>query len=238
MTVDIMAIGVHPDDIELGCAGTILHQARLGHSTAIVDLTEGELGTRGSAAARLIEARDAANILGVTHRDNMGFEDGFFSNDKAHQLELIKYIRLRKPSIILANAIYDRHPDHGRAAQLIADAAFLAGLSKIETTYNGQVQAAHRPRTVLHYVQSLDTHPQLAIDVTAYFETKIKSILAYKTQFYNPDHIGTDTFISSPEFLEFVRARASHYGVPIGVRYAEAYTVGRHVGVADLMAIY
>lgn len=236
-TVDILAIGVHPDDVELGCAGTIMKHIQLGYSVAIVDLTRGELGTRGDVATRLKEANSAASIMGVTTRENLGFEDGFFQNDKGHQLELIKVIRHFKPSIILTNAKYDRHPDHGRSAELTRDAAFLAGLSKIETSWGGSIQLPHRPKAVYHYLQAIHAEPDLVVDITPFFEVKMKAILAFQSQFFNPDSQEPSTFISSPEFMELVKARAVHFGVPVGAKFAEAFQVNRTPGIPDLVSL-
>ena len=235
--VDILAIGAHPDDVELSCSGTLLAHIAKEHTAAIVDLTHGELGTRGDATTRLAEANAAAAILGVSHRINLGFKDGFFQNDEWHQRELIKAIRHFQPDIILANAVYDRHPDHGRAAQLIRDAAFLSGLSKVETVWEGQVQNAHRPKAVYHYIQSLDAKADFAIDITAFMEKKMESIYAYKSQFFDANSTEQNTFISSPEFLEFVKSRASNLGVPIGVRYAEGFTANKLIGVNSLFSL-
>lgn len=234
MKLDILAIGAHPDDVELGCAGTLLSHIARGKKAGILDLTRGELGTRGTAATRQQEAAAAAAILGVSVRDNAGFGDGFFPNDKAHQLELICYIRQYQPDIILTNAITDRHPDHGRSAALTEDAVFLSGLTKVETRLNGQLQAPFRPRAVYHYIQALDITPDIAVDITPYYDTKIEAVMAYKTQFYDPNSTEPETFISKPEFLELIKGRASHFGAPIGVRFAEAYTSKRLIGVRDL----
>jgi bacillithiol biosynthesis deacetylase BshB1 len=238
MKLDILAIGAHPDDVELSCAGTLLSQIDKGFKVGILDLTHGELGTRGTGEIRLKEAEEAARILGVSVRENAGFADGFFENDKAHQIELIKYIRKYQPDVILTNAVHDRHPDHGRAAQLTIDAAFLSGLTKIETTLDGKPQVAFRPRAVYHYIQSLDIPPVFAIDITPYFDKKVEAIRAYKSQFHDPDSQEPETFISSPEFLEFSQSRASHFGVPIGVRYAEGFTTKRLIGVRSLNDIF
>lgn len=235
--VNILAIGAHPDDVELSCAGTLMAHIAQGHTAAIVDLTNGELGTRGDAVTRLAEAKAAANILGVEHRVNLGFRDGFFQNDEWHQREVIKAIRLYQPDIILANAVYDRHPDHGRAALLIRDAAFLTGLPKIETKWDGEVQTAHRPKALYHYIQSLDAKADFLIDISAYMDKKMESILAYKSQFFDPNSKAQNTFISSPEFLEFVKSRASNFGVPIGVRYAEGFTANKLIGVNSLFSL-
>jgi bacillithiol biosynthesis deacetylase BshB1 len=237
MKLDILAIGVHPDDVELGCAGTLMKHIDQGYTVGIVDLTKGELGTRGTTATRKKEALDASKIMGVKVRENLGFRDGFFVNDEKHQRELIKVIRKYQPSIVISNAKYDRHPDHGRSAQLTYDACFLAGLSKVETTLNGKKQQAYRPKALYHYIQAIHAEPHFVVDVTSYFDRKLEAILAYKTQFYDPKSKEKNTFISSPEFLEFVRARASHFGVPIGVRYAEGFTANRIPGVNDIVSL-
>ncbi|MBL7800887.1 MAG: bacillithiol biosynthesis deacetylase BshB1 [Chitinophagales bacterium] len=235
--VNILAIGAHPDDVELSCSGTILAHIAQGYTAAIVDLTHGELGTRGDATTRLAEAKSAAAILGVAHRINLGFKDGFFQNDEWHQRELIKAIRHFQPDIVLANAVYDRHPDHGRAAQLIRDAAFLAGLPKVQTQWEGEEQVAHRPKALYHYIQSLDAKADFAVDISAYMDKKMESIYAYASQFFDPNSTEKNTFISSPEFLEFVKARASNFGVPIGVRYAEGFTANKLIGVNNLFSL-
>lgn len=238
MSLDILAIGVHPDDVELGCSGTILKQRALGNSVGILDLTLGELGTRGDAETRRRESLEAAKILGVDIRENIGLEDGFFRNDKASRLELIKVIRRYCPEVVFANAHYDRHPDHGRAAELIRDACFLAGLTKVETKWEGRTQTAFRPRAVYHYIQALSAEPDFVVDITPFFDTKMKSILAYRSQFFNSESKEPSTFISSPEFLEFTKARALHYGIPAGVTYAEAFTVNRTPCVRSVMELY
>ncbi|MBP7390206.1 MAG: bacillithiol biosynthesis deacetylase BshB1 [Chitinophagales bacterium] len=236
--LDILAIGVHPDDVELGCSGTLMKQISLGAQVGIVDLTRGELGTRGNVETRMKEVALSSEILGVTVRDNLGFEDGFFVNDKMHQLELIKVIRLYRPKVVITNAKYDRHPDHGRSAELTRDASFLSGLSRIETTMNGASQAAHRPAAVYHYLQALHAEPDFVVDITPYFDRKLQAILAFGSQFYNPESKEPATFISSPEFLEFVKARAVHFGVPVGAKYAEGFTVNRTLGVHDIMQLF
>ncbi len=237
MKLDILAIGVHPDDVELGCSGTLMKHIDLGYKVGIVDLTRGELGTRGTAEIRLQEVEAAAKILGVHVRENLGFEDGFFKDDKEHQIEVIKIIRKYQPSVIITNAKYDRHPDHGRAAQLTYNACFLAGLSKIETSLEGKQQTAFRPGALYNYIQAVHIDPDFVVDISDYFVRKLEAIGAYKSQFYNPASQSEEaqTFISSPSFLEFVKGRALHFGVPIGVQYAEAYTVNRTLGVKNLM---
>ncbi len=237
MKLDILAIGVHPDDVELGCSGTLMKHIDKGYKVGILDLTRGELGTRGTAATRLAEVDASTKILGVHVRENLGFEDGFFVNDKTHQLRLIQIIRKYQPNVIITNAKYDRHPDHGKSAQLTYDAAFLSGLSKIETSLNGVAQNAWRPQALYNYIQAIHIEPAFVVDVTDYFARKEEAIRAFKTQFHNPDSKEPATFISSPEFLDFVTARAVHYGVPIGVKYAEAFTVNRIPGVEDIMTL-
>lgn len=238
MKLDILAIGAHPDDVELGCAGTLLKHIEKGYKVGILDLTRGELGTRGDAKTRLKEVEDASRILGVHVRENLFFEDGFFCNDKAHQLALIRAIRKYQPSVVITNAKFDRHPDHGRSSVLTREACFLAGLKKIETECDGQLQEAFRPKAVYSYIQAMHIAPDFAVDVTAYFEKKLEAIRAFRSQFHNPDSSEPNTFISSPEFLEFVKARASHFGVPIGVKYAEAFTVYRYPGVDDIVQLF
>jgi N-acetylglucosamine malate deacetylase 1 len=239
MKLDILAIGVHPDDVELSCSGTLLKHIALGYKVGIADLTRGELGTRGSAEIRLQEVEASAKIMGVHVRQNLGFADGFFTDDKAHQLELIKVIRQYQPTIVITNSKHDRHPDHGRAAQLTYNACFLAGLSKIETTLNDQLQMAHRPTALYNYIQSLHTEPDFVVDISAHFEKKLEAIQAYKSQFHHDDANKNEaqTFISTPQFMEFVKARAIHFGTPIGVQYAEGFTVNRTLGVNNLMEL-
>jgi bacillithiol biosynthesis deacetylase BshB1 len=238
MKLDILAIAAHPDDAELGCGGTLMKHIDLGYRAGILDLTNGELGTRGTVADRKKEAAASSKILGLHARENLGFDDGFFVNDKKHQLELIKLIRNYQPAIIIANAKYDRHPDHGRSADLSRDAAFLSGLAKIKTKLNGINQKPWRPKSVYHYIQALHMEPQFVVDITGYYQRKLEAVLAFKSQFYNPDSGQPKTFISSPEFLKFVEARAMHFGVPIGVKYAEAFTVNRMIGVPDIVELF
>ena len=229
MKLDILAFGAHPDDVEISCAGTILKQMELGNSCGIIDLTQGELGTRGNGKLRLQEAENAKNILGIEARENLGFADGFFQNDKYHQLPIIEMIRKYRPEIVLANSIHDRHPDHGKGAKLVADACFLSGLIKIDTG-----QEAWRPKAIYHYIQDEFIHPDLTVDVTPYFDKKIESILAYSSQFYNPDSNEPDTPISGKDFLDFLRGRAMTYGRPIGAELAEGFTAARNIGVKNL----
>lgn len=233
MKLDILAFGAHPDDVEISASGTILKHIDLGYKCGIVDLTQGELGTRGSAELRLQEAEKSKGILGLEIRENLGFADGFFQNDKKRQLEIVKIIRKYQPEIVLANSVYDRHPDHGKGAKLVADACFLSGLIKIETG-----QDAWRPKAVYHYIQDEYIQPDLTIDITPYFDKKIESILAFSSQFYNPESEEPETPISSKAFLEFLKGRAAVVGRPIGVELAEGFTAARNVGVNDLFDVF
>ncbi len=237
MQIDLLAIGVHPDDVELACSGTLLRHIALGYRVGILDLTQGELGTRGSAELRLQEAADAAQLLGVAFRHNLKMADGFFRNDQAHQLQLIEAIRRYSPKIIICNAVSDRHPDHGRASQLVSEAAFYAGLRKIETTYQNEAQVCWRPQAIYHCIQDRWTKPDLVVDITPYAEQKIKAIMAFKSQFYSPDSKEPVTPISSPEFMEYVKGRMSEMGRLIGAHYGEGFTVERPAGVNDLFAL-
>lgn len=232
MTLDILAFGVHPDDIELGCAGTILAAIAEGKKVGIVDLTQGELGTRGTAETRKVEAENAAKVLGVAVRENLKMADGFFANDEAHQRKIIEVIRKYKPQIILSNAPEDRHPDHGRSSKLVSDAAFLSGLRKIETKdRDGNIQEQHRPAYVFHYLQDRFIQPNFAIDITAFHEKKLESILCYTTQFHSELSTEPQTYISSPQFLDTVKARAMMLGKRIGVMYAEGFISEKLLGV-------
>lgn len=242
MKLDILAIGVHPDDIELGCSGTILNEIRNGKTVGIIDLTQGELGTRGTVETRYAEAANAAQILGVSIRDNLKMRDGFFKNDEDHQLQLIRAIRKYQPEIILGNVLDDRHPDHGRAGRLIKDASYLSGLQKIITTDdNGEQQPKWRPKQVLHYLQDWYHEPDLLIDISEVFEIRMKSIEAYTTQFFSaqspsePD--APQTYISTPDFLDSVIARARIFGKRIGVKYAEGFISEKSIGIRSLDAL-
>ncbi len=229
MKLDILAFGAHPDDVEISAAGTILKHIELGYKCGVVDLTQGELGTRGTGELRLQEAERAKTILGLSARENLGLADGFFLNDKAHQLPIIEMIRKYQPEIVLANSVSDRHPDHGKAAKLVADACFLSGLIKIETG-----QEAWRPKAVYHYIQDEYIHPDLTIDITPYFDKKMESIKAYTSQFYIQDSDLPETPISGKDFLDFLIGRAKLVGRPIGANYAEGFTAARNLGVNSL----
>lgn len=235
MKLDILVLASHPDDAELGSGGTIAKHIALGHKVGIVDLTRGELGTRGTPETREHEAKESARILGVSVRENLGLKDGFFQNDTGSQLMVIRAIRKYQPRIILANAIYDRHVDHGKGASLAYDASFLSGLVKIETRdAQGSPQHPWRPEAVYHYVQSQFITPDFVVDVTDHWETKMKAIKAFGSQFFNPDSKEPETYISKPGFLRMIEARGIEYGHAIGATYGEGFTVRRFLGVNSL----
>lgn len=235
MKVDILAIGVHPDDVELCASGTILKHLDLGYTVAICDLTQGELGTRGSGPLRLQEAEKAKQILGISHRENLGMADGFFQHNEENIKKIAKVIRKYKPEIVLANAIRDRHPDHGRASKLISDACFYAGLVKIETRDDeGLIQSAWRPKAVYHYIQDRNLKADFVVDITQYLDKKIESIMAYSSQFFDPESKEPETPISSKAFIDYMKAKNRAYGRDIGAEYAEAFTVERNMGVKNL----
>jgi bacillithiol biosynthesis deacetylase BshB1 len=240
MKLDILAIGVHPDDVELGCSGVLINEMRLGKKTGIIDLTQGELGTRGDEHTRHAEAQKAAEIIGVNIRENLKMRDGFFRNDEEHQLKLISVIRKYKPEIVFANILDDRHPDHGRAGHLIADACFLSGLVKVKTNGDdGKAQDKWRPKYIFHYLQDWYHEPDLLIDVSDVFEQKMRSVEAYTTQFHVEGHStqGAETYISTPDFLQSVIARARMFGKRIGVKYAEGFTCEKKIGLRNLNAL-
>ena len=239
MKLDILAIGVHPDDVELGCSGVLINEIKRGKSTGIVDLTEGELGTRGSVETRYAEAAVAAHIIGVNIRENLKMRDGFFRNDEEHQLRLIRAIRKYQPEIVIGNILDDRHPDHGRAGHLIADACFLSGLAKVTTVdEQGKTQGKWRPKYVLHYLQDWYHEPDLLVDISDVFEQRMESIKAYSTQFSATDNSdGPQTYISTPDFLDSVIARARMFGKRIGVKYAEGFITEKKIGISSLDAL-
>ena len=234
MKLDILVFAVHPDDAELGCSGTILKHIAQGKKVGIVDFTRGELGTRGTAETRDQEAADSAQILGLHARENLRFKDGFFKNDEAHQLAVIKMVRKYQPEIILTNALHDRHPDHGRAGDLANDAIFLSGLRKIETQIDGVNQQAWRPRLVLQYIQDRYINSDIIIDISEFMDKKLDAIKAFKTQFDSPDSKEPQTYISTPEFLDAVIGRAREFGKSIGSKYGEGFTSRKLLGVDDL----
>jgi N-acetylglucosamine malate deacetylase 1 len=238
MKVNILAVGVHPDDVELGCAGTILKQTELGYSVGIVDFTKGELGSRGSAELRMIEAENARKILGAQFRKNLEMQDGFFEINKENILKIAKVIRLHQPDIILANAISDRHPDHGRASKLLSDASFYSGLLKIEILDDeGNPLPVWRPRAIYHYIQDRNLKADLCVDITPYMDKKIEAIMAFSSQFKALENDGPQTPISSQLFYEFLFAKARAYGRDIHADYAEGFTVEKTIGIEDLMKL-
>ncbi len=234
MKLDILVLSAHPDDAEISCGGTIAKHVSMGHKVGIVDLTKGELGTRGTVELRAMEAREGARILGAHVRENLGFKDGFFQNDPEHQLSVIRVLRKFRPEIVLANAIYDRHIDHGRGASLAYDATFLSGLVKIETALDGVEQQPWRPKVVYHYVQSNFIEPAFIVDISNFMDIKMQAIKAFKTQFYDPDSQEPETYISKPGFLKMLEARAIEFGHAIGCQFGEGFTVRRYPGVNSL----
>lgn len=235
--LDILVIAVHPDDAELGCAGTLIKHIKTGKKVGIVDLTQGELGTRGTAQTRKEEAQAASEIMGLTLRENLKMRDGFFKNDEEHQRQVIRVIRQYRPQIIITNAYHDRHPDHGRACDLVNDAVFLAGLRRIETSIDGQAQEVYRPTLLLHFIQDYYIRPDIVVDISDVWEEKIKAIQAYKTQFYTPSSPTGDepqTYISNPNFMAVIEGRAREFGKNIQVSYGEGFTCKRILGVDNI----
>lgn len=239
MKVDILAIGAHPDDVELSCSGTILKHIDQGKTVGVLDLTRGELGTRGTPEIRDQEAADAAEILGLSFRKNIGLADGFFEYNKEALLKIIEVIRTCQPDIVLANAVRDRHPDHGRAAKLEADACYYSGLSKIETyDENGQLQERWRPKAVYHYIQDYNLEPDLVVDISSFIEKKFEAIRAFKSQFFVPEATAYAKALNSPisgkDFMDFLRAKNAGFGRAAGFLYAEGFNVNRTIGVHNL----
>ena len=234
MKLDILAFGAHPDDVELGCSGTIAKEISLGKKVGIIDLTRGELGTRGSVEIRNNESEAAAKILGISIRENLDMRDGFFLNDESHQLRIIEIIRKYKPEIVLCNAIDDRHIDHAKGSKLVSDACFLSGLVKIETSIDGVQQEAWRPKLVYHYIQWKNIEPDFVVDITGFIDKKEASILAYGSQFYNPNSEEPETPIATKNFLESIHNRSRELGRLIGTEYAEGFTVERYLAVNSL----
>ena len=234
MNLDILAFAAHPDDIELAASGTLMKHIALGKKVGIIDLTQGELGSRGTIQTRYEEAAEASRIMGISHRENLKMADGFFEINEDNKRLIIEQIRRFRPAIVLANAIEDRHPDHGRASQLVSEACFLSGLRKVETTFEGESQMAFRPSFVYHYIQDHYIKPDFVVDVTEFAERKMEAILAYKTQFYNPNSNEPETPISGQEFLDFVKARMAQFGRSLQVPYAEGFTVERTLGIKNL----
>jgi len=235
--VDILAVGAHPDDVELSISGTLSVQKNKGYSFGILDLTQGELGTRGTPEIRLSEAEDAARILGASFRVNLGFRDGLFSGTESEKMEIVKVIRAARPEILIANATTDRHPDHGRAAKLVEEAWFLAGLRTIETHIDGNVQERWRPRALYHYIQDYIVTPDVVVDISSTFDLKMKSIRAFRSQFYDPESTELDSPLTNKDFFDQIEGRARSLGRQIGVEYGEGLTSPRYIGIRDLFEL-
>lgn len=233
MKLHILAIGIHPDDVELGCTGTLINHITKGQQAGILDLSEGELGSRGTVQSRYAEAAASASLMGIAIRENLQMADGFFENNKENQLKIVRFLRRYQPDIVLANALADRHPDHGRAGRLIADACFLSGLRKIETDWQGTPQQAWRPAKVFHYIQDRFSEPDVIIDISDSFKKKMEAIACFKTQFFNDNSGEPETYISNPAFLEKIENRASQLGHRIGVRYGEGFHCETSLGIKD-----
>lgn len=238
MKLDTLAIGAHPDDVELGCSGTLINEIRQGKKVGILDLTQGELGTRGTVETRYAEAAEAAKIMGIHVRENLKMRDGFFRNDEAHQLELVKALRKYRPEIVIGNILEDRHPDHGRAGWLIYDACFLSGLRQVKTSDDeGKEQEKWRPKMLLHYIQDRFYEPDIITDVTEVWEQRMQAIRAYKTQFYDPASTEPASYLSNPEFIEALASRARLLGKRIGVKYGEGFLSKKSIGIRQLDAL-
>jgi bacillithiol biosynthesis deacetylase BshB1 len=238
MKLDILAIGVHPDDIELGCGGTLVAHIKKGKTVGLLDLTRGELGSRGTVDIRDAESEKAKNIIGAVVRENLNLADGFFENNQESQIKLIQLIRKYKPEIILCNAVHDRHPDHGRSAELVEDACFYSGLIKIITEENGIAQTAWRPKIVLHYIQDRYIIPDIVVDISATWDKKMESVLAHASQFYSENSTEPETYIASKQFLETVTSRHMEFGRSCGFTFAEGFTCGRIMGITNLFELF
>lgn len=238
MKLDILAIGSHPDDVELGCSGTLIKEVKNGKKAGIIDLTRGEMGTRGTIETRFEEAANAAKIMGLSVRENLKMRDGFFKNDEEHQLQVVKMLRKYKPEIVIGNILEDRHPDHGRGGWLVYDACFLSGLSQVKTSgEDGREQEKWRPKMLLHYIQDRFYEPDFIVDVSDVWEQRMESVKAYKTQFFSGDNGGPQTYISSPDFMEALTSRARLLGKRIGVKYGEGFLSKKDIGLQSLDAL-
>ncbi|HIP37649.1 MAG TPA: bacillithiol biosynthesis deacetylase BshB1 [Crocinitomix sp.] len=237
MNVDILAFAAHPDDIEISASGTLMKHIDMGKTVAIVDLTQGELGSRGNVESRHKEAKLASEIMGIKHRVNLKLSDGFFELNQQNKIKIIEQIRHFKPTVVLCNAISDRHPDHGRASQLVSEACFLSGLLKIETEFNNVQQEKWRPIAVYHYIQDRYIKPDFVVDISDYVDRKIEVLKAYKTQFFNPKITHVNTPISGKDFFDFLKGRWKDFGRNINVNYAEGFTVERVIGIEDITTL-
>lgn len=237
MKLDILAFAAHPDDVELACSGTLMKHIDAGYSAGIVDLTRGELGTRGSADLREREAAASSKVLGISARENLALPDGFFEINRESTLKVIEQIRRFRPQVVFCNSISDRHPDHGRAAKLVSEACFYSGLRKIESQWQGEKQEAWRPQAVYHYIQDYYIKPDFVVDITAQWERKIESVRCFSSQFFNPESQEPNSPISTPEFMEFLEGRARDFGRPTGFTFAEGFTLERALGVEDVMGL-
>lgn len=238
MKLDLLAFGSHPDDVELSCSGTLIAEINRGKKAGVIDLTQGELGTRGTIETRYQEAADAAKIIGLSIRENLKMRDGFFRNDEEHQLQVIKVLRKYQPEIVIANILEDRHPDHGRGGWLVYDACFFSGLRQIKTTGDdGKEQERWRPKMLLHYIQDRFYEPNVIVDVSAVWDQRMESVKAYRTQFVPDASEDPQTYISSPEFVESLTARARVLGKRIGVKYGEGFISKKSVGIKSLDAL-
>lgn len=237
MKLDILAFGAHPDDVELSASGTVILAVQQGKKVGVVDLTEGELGTRGSVKTRYQEAGKASEIMGLSARENLQMPDGFFTHSKENQLKIVEQVRRFRPEIVLCNAVSDRHPDHGKGSKLVSDALFISGLRKVETTWQGVSQEAWRPKAVYHYIQDRYLKPDFVIDVSSVWQQRMKAVMAYDSQFYNPDSKEPVSPIATKEFLQTVEGKAAIFGRNIGVQFAEGFTTERTLGVRDLFDI-
>lgn len=238
MKLDLVVMAAHPDDAEMSCGGTIASAVAQGKKVGIIDFTRGELGTRGTPEIRASEAAAASKILNISARENLGFRDGFFKNDEEHQMKLIAAIRRYQPDIVLANAIEDRHPDHGKGAALAVDACFYSGLRMIQTfDFDGTPQQAWRPKALYHYIQDRFIKPDLVVDISNFWDLKESSIRAYKSQFYDPNSTEPESYLTSPEFLEFLKARSQEMGHMIGAKFGEGYTKTKMIGINDFFSL-
>ncbi|MBM3451974.1 MAG: bacillithiol biosynthesis deacetylase BshB1 [Bacteroidetes bacterium] len=237
MKLDILAFGAHPDDVEISMGGTLLRYISEGKKVGIVDLTEGELGTRGTVKRRYAEAEAASKFMSIETRMNLQMKDGFFQHNEENLFKIIEQIRRFKPEIVFANSISDRHPDHRKGAKLVAEAAYLSGLIKIKSTWQENTQEAHRPRLVLHYIQDYLIPPTIVFDVSPFINKKLDAIKCYKSQFYDPDSNEPSTPISGEDFFEFLKGRMKEFGRPMGVEYAEGFTSEKIIGVSDIFKL-